>query len=68
MRTTLLHPWKLSLFTGLSVTDFWLTWVLLRDAGVQAYEWNPVADWWLSRYDWAGLPGLAIPNKEALAG
>jgi hypothetical protein len=50
-----LDPVKVGLFGFLSLLDLFLTWKLLRWGGGQVYESNPVASWWLDRYDWAGL-------------
>jgi hypothetical protein len=46
---------KLSLFVALALTDLALTWLLLKQAGGGAYEWNPLASWWLARFGWGGL-------------
>jgi hypothetical protein len=54
------HWRKLSLYTALSVTDLVLTWFLLKQPGGGAYEWNPIAAWWLSRFGWWGLAQLKL--------
>jgi hypothetical protein len=46
---------KLLLFVALALTDLALTWLLLKQPGGGAYEWNPVASWWLARFGWGGL-------------
>jgi hypothetical protein len=46
---------KLLLFVALALTDLCLTWLLLEQPGGGAYEWNPVASWWLARFGWGGL-------------
>jgi hypothetical protein len=43
------------LFAGLALTDLSLTWLLLQQSGGGAYEWNPIASWWLARFGWCGL-------------
>jgi hypothetical protein len=49
------HPFRLTLFTLLSVADLGLTYALIRDGEGQVYESNPIAAAWLSSYGWAGL-------------
>jgi hypothetical protein len=39
----------------LSLLDLFLTWRLLQGNDGQVYESNPIASWWLDRYDWIGL-------------
>jgi hypothetical protein len=56
----LAHPRKLSLFALLSLADLALTCFLLGRPGGGAYEWNPVASWWLIRFGWAGLAGFKL--------
>lgn len=56
----LTHPRKLSLFAVLSLADLALTCFLLGRPGGGAYEWNPVASWWLVRFGWAGLAGFKL--------
>lgn len=56
----LAHPRKLSLFTALSLADLALTCFLLGRPGGGAYEWNPVASWWLVQFGWAGLAGFKL--------
>jgi Domain of unknown function (DUF5658) len=46
---------RLSLFLALSAADLLLTYFLLRHSSGEVYESNPVANWWLSAYGWAGL-------------
>jgi hypothetical protein len=58
--TPLAHPGKLSLFVALSLADLALTRFLLERQGGGAYEWNPVASWWLARFGWAGLAGFKL--------
>jgi hypothetical protein len=50
----------LSLFAVLSLTDLALTCFLVGRSGGGAYEWNPVASWWLVRFGWAGLAGFKL--------
>jgi hypothetical protein len=50
----------LSLFAALSLTDLALTCFLLGRPGGGAYEWNPVASWWLVRFGWVGLVGFKL--------
>lgn len=64
-----LYPAKVGLFGFLSLLDLFLTWRLLRWGGGQVYESNPVASWWLDRYDWIGLvafKGLTVLLAVAL--
>lgn len=42
-------------FALLSTADFALTWHLLGRGEAACYEANPVANWWLLRFGWAGL-------------
>jgi hypothetical protein len=49
------HLRKLLLFLLLSASDLALTWLLVERGGGAVYEGNPVADWWLRSYGWAGL-------------
>jgi hypothetical protein len=58
--TSLAHPCKLSLFVALSLADMALTLFLLGRQGGGAYEWNPVASWWLARFGGAGLAGFKL--------
>lgn len=48
-------PRTQTVFALLSVADLTLTWLLLRLPDSAAYEANPVANWWLIRFGWAGL-------------
>ncbi len=54
------HSRKMSLFAILSLADLALTCFLLGRPGGGAYEWNPVASWWLVRFGWAGLTGFKL--------
>lgn len=49
------HLRKLFLFASLSAADLCLTWWLLERSGGDVYEGNPVAQWCLAHYGWAGL-------------
>lgn len=51
----LIHPRRFSLFVLLSFTDLFLTILLVRAGDGWMYEGNPIAGWWLERYDWIGL-------------
>jgi hypothetical protein len=51
---------KFALFAVLGLTDLALTYYLLRTAPGQVYESNPVAQWWLTRWGWAGLAGFKL--------
>jgi hypothetical protein len=55
MNAIITHPRKLLLFTLLSLADLGLTYYLLRCGDGQVYEGNPIADWWLTTFGWAGL-------------
>ncbi len=48
------HRRKMCLFLALNLSDFALTWLLLRRSG-GAYESNPAAAWCLQRFGWTGL-------------
>src|SRR5262249_52784909 len=68
-RTTDVFPLrKLVLFALLSLTDFGLTWYLLRAGGGEVYESNPVAAWWLGRYGGLGLAGFKAATMALAAG
>jgi hypothetical protein len=54
------HPGKYTLFAVLGLTDLVLTCYLLRTASGWIYESNPVAQWWLVRWGWAGLVGFKL--------
>lgn len=56
--TSLVSHRKLSLFVLLSLADLALTFLLLEQKAGGAYEWNPLAAWWLARWGWAGLAGF----------
>jgi hypothetical protein len=58
--TSLPHPRKLLFFAALSLADLSLTCLLLQGGGGRAYESNPVAAWWLSRFGWAGLAAFKL--------
>jgi hypothetical protein len=49
------HPAKLALYTALSIADLYCTYVLVQQTNGSAYEANPLAAVWLSRYGWSGL-------------
>jgi hypothetical protein len=66
MKLRLMHPGKLGLFLFLSLADLFLTWRLLQSSG-EMYESNPIAEWWLSCYGWAGLAGFKIGMALAVA-
>jgi hypothetical protein len=53
--TSLAPSRKLSFFVVLSLADLALTRFLLERQGGGAYEWNPVASWWLAQFGWTGL-------------
>jgi hypothetical protein len=59
---------KLLLFAVLNLTDFGLTWYLLRAGGGEVYESNPVAAWWLAHYGWLGLAGFKAATVALAAG
>jgi hypothetical protein len=59
---------KLVLFALLNLTDFGLTWYLLRAGGGEVYESNPVAAWWLGRFGWLGLAGFKAATMALAAG
>jgi hypothetical protein len=54
------HPRKFALFAALGLTDLVLTCYLLRATSGWVYESNPVAQWWLVRWGWAGLVGFKL--------
>jgi hypothetical protein len=58
--TSLAPSRKFSLFVALSLADLALTRFLLERQEGGAYEWNPVASWWLARFGWAGLVGFKL--------
>ena len=58
--TSLAHSRPLALFVVLSLADLALTRFLLERQGGGAYEWNPIASWWLTRFGWAGLAGFKL--------
>jgi hypothetical protein len=62
------HPRKLLLFLLLSLSDLGLTWLLLERGSGAVYESNPVADWWLSRYGWAGLAAFKVLTVLVVVG
>jgi hypothetical protein len=62
------HPRKLLLFLLLSLSDLGLTWLLLERSGGVIYEGNPVADWWLHRYGWAGLAAFKVLTVLVVVG
>jgi hypothetical protein len=51
----IIHPFRLLLFTFLSLADLCLTYALIQDGDGQVYESNPIAAAWLSSYGWSGL-------------
>ena len=51
----IVHPFRLVLFTILSLADLCLTYALIQDGDGQVYESNPIAAAWLSSYGWSGL-------------
>jgi hypothetical protein len=51
---------KSALFAVLGLADLALTWYLLRTEQGSVYESNPVAQWWLARWGWAGLVGFKL--------
>jgi hypothetical protein len=55
MAAKMVHPYKLALFVLLSVTDLFLTWVLVNSTDGIVYESNPVASFWLATFGWLGL-------------
>jgi hypothetical protein len=60
MKTPRSHPRKFALFAALGLTDLVLTCYLLRATSGWVYESNPVAQWWLVRWGWAGLVGFKL--------
>jgi hypothetical protein len=54
------HSGKFALFAALGLTDLVLTCYLLRATSGWVYESNPVAQWWLVRWGWAGLAGFKL--------
>ncbi len=62
------HSRKLLLFVVLSLVDLALTFFLVGQSGGGAYEWNPVASWWLVRFGWAGLAGFKLSIVLVIAG
>jgi hypothetical protein len=67
MKLRIVHPTKLCLFLFLSLIDLFLTWRLLLQSHGQVYESNPIAEWWLSRYGWAGLVAFKMAMAVAVA-
>src|SRR5437763_7027857 len=64
-----LRPRITHLFVFLSVSDYVLTWLLVRRHG-GADEVNPLAAWWLSQLGWLGLAAFkaaAVLGVIALA-
>jgi hypothetical protein len=55
-------------FMLLSAVDFALTKWLVQDSGHEAYESNPVAQWWLTQFGWHGLAGYKISNVLIVIG
>jgi hypothetical protein len=55
MKIMTIHPGKLSLYSMLSLADFFLTYHLVQQGGGEVYESNPIANAWLSAFGWAGL-------------
>jgi hypothetical protein len=51
---------RFALFAVLGLTDLVLTCYLLRTTSGWIYESNPVAQWWLVRWGWAGLVGFKL--------
>jgi hypothetical protein len=51
---------RFALFAVLGLIDLALTYYLLRTAPGKVYESNPVAQWWLVRWGWAGLAGFKL--------
>jgi hypothetical protein len=66
MKLKIVHPGKLCLFFLLSLIDLFLTWRLLLHGHGQVYEGNPIAEWWLSCYGWAGLAAFKIATALAV--
>ena len=62
------HPRKLLLFLLLSLSDLGLTWLLVERGGGVVYESNPVADWWLWHYGWAGLGAFKVLTVVVVVG
>lgn len=59
--------WLLGTFLALSLADLYLTWRLFTVEGLGAAERNPVADWVLDQYGWAGVALLKL-STVALVG
>ena len=57
---TPVRRWLLGSFLGLSLADLHLTWRLFEVEGLGAAERNPVADWVLTNYGWAGIACLKL--------
>jgi hypothetical protein len=55
---------RYALFAALGLVDLGLTCYLLRASPGHIYESNPLAQWWLARWGWAGL----VAFKLALLG
>ena len=51
---------RFALFAVLGLTDLALTGFLLRTERGHVYESNPVAQWWLAHWGWAGLAGFKL--------
>jgi hypothetical protein len=64
----LIHPRRLLLFLLLSLSDLLLTWLLVERGGGAVYESNPVADWWLGSYGWAGLAAFKLLTVLVVVG
>ncbi len=63
MRNLLPHHRRLLAFLLLNGLDLALTWQLVEPDSPYTSESNPVANWWLLSYGWAGLVGF----KAAMA-
>jgi hypothetical protein len=68
MNTLIPYPRRLLLFAVLSLGDLLLTCYLLQLGEGQVYESNPIAEWWLSRFGWAGLAGFKVGAVLVVAG
>jgi hypothetical protein len=51
---------RFALFAVLGLADLILTCYLLRTERGHVYEGNPVAQWWLAHWGWAGLAGFKL--------
>jgi hypothetical protein len=51
---------RFALLVVLGLTDLALTCYLLRTERGHVYESNPVAQWWLAHWGWAGLAGFKL--------